>query len=50
MKIQEHIINEKNGIEYWNIFFEIQNHRKLSLYEWESINNTINKMVYDFNK
>jgi hypothetical protein len=50
MKIQEQIINNENGTEYWKIYFEISNERQLSLLEWEIINNQINKLIYEFNE
>jgi hypothetical protein len=50
MKIQEQIINNENGVEYWKIYFELLNERQLTLLEWELINNTINKMIHEFNQ
>jgi hypothetical protein len=50
MKIQEQIINNENGTEYWKIYFEILNEKQLSLLEWEIINNQINKLIYEFNE
>jgi hypothetical protein len=50
MKIQEQIINNENGTEYWKIYFEILNEKQLSLLEWEIINNKINKLIYEFNE
>jgi hypothetical protein len=50
MKIQEQIINNENGTEYWKIYFEILNKKQLSLLEWEIINNQINKLIYEFNE
>jgi hypothetical protein len=50
MKIQEQIINNENGTEYWKIYFELINERQLTLIEWEIINNQINKLIYEFNE
>ena len=50
MKIQEQIINNQNGTEYWKIYFELVNHSQLTLLEWELINNAINRMIHDFNQ
>ena len=50
MKIQEQIINNENGTEYWKIYFELTNERQLTLIEWEIINNQINKLIYEFNE
>jgi hypothetical protein len=50
MKIQEQIINNENGTEYWKIYFEILNKKQLSLLEWEIINNQINKLINEFDE
>jgi hypothetical protein len=50
MKIQEQIINNENGTEYWKIYFEILNEKQLSLLEWGIINNQINKLINEFNE
>lgn len=50
MKIQEQLINAEQGQEYWNIFFQLQSKKPLTLLEWELINNQINKMIYEFEK
>lgn len=50
MKIQEQIINNENGTEYWKIYFEFTNKRQLTLLQWEIINNQINKLIYEFNE
>jgi hypothetical protein len=50
MKIQEQIINNENGTEYWKIYFEILNEKQLSLLEWDIINNQINKLINEFNE
>jgi hypothetical protein len=50
MKIQEQIINNQNGTEYWKIYFELINAKQLTLLEWELINNAINRMIHDFNQ
>jgi hypothetical protein len=50
MKIQEQIINNENGTEYWKIYFEILNEKQLSLLEYGIINNQINKLISEFNE
>ncbi len=50
MKIQEQVINQEHGQEYWNIFFQLQSKKPLTILEWELINNQINKMIYEFEK
>lgn len=48
MKIQEQIINIQDGTEYWKIHFEFINDKQLTTLQWELINNSINKMIHEF--
>ena len=48
MKIQEQVINNESGTEYWNVFFQFQTKKPLTIKEWESINNQIKEFINDF--
>ena len=50
MTIQEQIINQENGTEYWKIYFEFQSIRPLTRYEWDLIQEKINIIFFEIQK
>jgi hypothetical protein len=48
MTIQEQIINQENGAEYWKIHFEKIKKTPLTIIQYQQISDVIDQMIFQF--
>jgi len=48
MTIQEQIINQENGTEYWKIHFEKIKKTQLTWEQYQQISDVIDRMLFQF--